>query len=506
MATNPEISCPNCGSAVPLTEALARPLLDAERKKLEKETRERATILDRREIEIENKRKTLAETERNLKIQQSEIDSVVDERLALEREALTQEAVEAALKPYAAKLRAAAEELTESRERVAAAEKAELEARHERQAIESERRNLELTVSRRVSEEREKIREAIVHEQKQLFQTELQDKERALAEKDAKLREAQQAESAIRKERQDLEDQKRELDLQIGRRVDEERRKVREATQKEEEETHRLKLAEKDKVIDDMRRQVEELRRKSNQTSQQLQGEVGELDLETILKDGLPNDQFEPVPNGRAGGDLIQKVVGSNGVHCGTILWERKRTKNWANEWLAKNREDQRAIGAHAGVIVTATLPKDIDTFDQSEGVWVTTLRCVLPLAKALRQALIELSRARAAAQGREGKMESMYNYVIGQQFRQRVSSILEAYASLHADLDAEKRAMTKHWAKRERHLELLLTGAAGMYGDLQGIVGKSLPELDGLRLPAAETTTITQSLELTEGTESQAG
>jgi hypothetical protein len=504
MAANPDVTCPKCGASVPLTEALARPFLDAERKKLEKEALERAATLERREGEVEKKRQALAATEKTLKKQQTEIDHVVEERLRAERESLTQDAAKKASGSYAAKLQAAEKELAENKAKLVAAEKAELEARQQRKAIESEKRSLELTVSRRVSEEREKIREEILQGQTQLFQTELKEKERALAEKDAKLLEAQQAELAVRKERQALQDQKRELELQIERRLDEERGKIREVTQKEEEEGHRLKLAEKDKVIEDMRKQVEELRRKSEQGSQQLQGEVGELELEGVLKAAFPGDQFEPVPNGRAGGDVIHSVVGPNGILCGKILWENKRAKNWSNEWLAKNREDQRAAGAHLGAIITTTLPRGVGAFDRLEGVWVAGPQCTLPLAKALRQALIEVAAARVAAQGRDGKMERMYGYLTGQQFRQRVSAIVEAYVAMHCDLDAEKRATHKHWARRERQLDLLLTSTAGMYGDLQGIVGKSLPELDGLKLPAGETTTITQSLDLTEGSEPQ--
>jgi len=503
MATNTDVMCPKCGAAVPLTEALARPFLEAERKKIEKEAQERAAIFERRESEIERKRSTLAETEKNLKRQQGDIERVVDERLRAERETLTQEAIKKASDSYAAKLQSTEKELTESKAKLAAAEEAELETGRQRRELESEKRSLELTISRRVSEEREKIREEVVHEQVQAFQVELNQKDQALAEKDAKLRDAQQAELAVRKERQALEGEKRELELQIERRLDQERGRIREATQKEEAEGHRLKLAEKDKVIEDMRKQVEELRRKSEQGSQQLQGEVGELELEGVLKAAFPGDQFEPVPNGRAGGDVIHSVIGPNGILCGKILWENKRAKNWSNEWLAKNREDQRSAGAHLGAIITATLPKGVGTFDRLEGVWVGGPQCTVPLAKALRHGLIEAAVVKVAAQGRDGKMERMYGYLTGQQFRQRVSAIVESYVAMHGDLDAEKRATHKHWARRERQLDLLLTSTAGMYGDMQGIVGKSLPEVDGLKLPVAEI--ITESLQLTVGSETQA-
>jgi hypothetical protein len=143
---------------------------------------------------------------------------------------------------------------------------------------------------------------------------------------------------------------------------------------------------------------VEELRRKGDQSSQQLQGEVLELELEAMLRTAFPADQIEPVPKGRNCGDVVHKVVGSNGLLCGTILWESKRVRAWSNDWLTKNREDQRLVGASVGAIVTTSLPKGIDAFDHLDGVWVAAVRCTLPLAKALRHALIEAAMARVAA------------------------------------------------------------------------------------------------------------
>jgi len=225
------------------------------------------------------------------------------------------------------------------------------------------------------------------------------------------------------------------------------------------------------------------MRRKSDQGSQQLQGEVQELELEAVLQAAFPNDEIVAVQKGRPGGDVVHKVVGPNGLQCGTILWESKRTRHWSNDWLAKNREDQRLVGAHIGVIITTAIPKGVDGFDRVEGVWIAGMRCVRPLAIALRQALIEAAMAKVAAQGRDGKMERMYGYLTGPHFRQRVSAIVEACVAMQEDLDAEKRVMTKQWAKRQRRLELLMTGTAGMYGDLQGIVGSSMPEVQGLNI-----------------------
>lgn len=266
--------------------------------------------------------------------------------------------------------------------------------------------------------------------------------------------------------------------------MQEETLRVREATQREEEETYRLKLSERDQLILSMKKQIEELRRKSDQTSQQLQGEVQELQLEALLKTAFPGDVIEEVAKGRTGGDVVQKVIGPNGLECGVILWESKRTRSWGGDWLAKNRADQRTVGAQAGVIISTTLPKAVDGFDRVEGVWVGSMRHAVPLARALRQGIIEAGMVRVSFEGREGKLETMFSYLTSPHFRARVSAIVESSVGMQADLDAEKRAVTKQWGKRQRRIDLLITGTATLYGEIQGTLGSSMPEVAGLTLP----------------------
>jgi hypothetical protein len=379
----------------------------------------------------------------------------------------------------------------ETQERALALKKHEEDLATRQLALDDLKRQLDLrqneidaAVENKLRAERDVLAKAAEQKAAESYATRLQAAEQELAEKQAKLAEAENAELALRKERRTLEEEKQRLELEIERRLQSERLRIREATQKEEEETYLLKIAEKDKLISDMKKQVEELRRKSEQTSQQLQGEVQELELEAMLKSAFPGDLIDPVPKGRNGGDVIHKVIGPNGLQSGTILWESKRTKTWGGDWLSKHRDDQRLAGAHVGAIISTVLPKGVDTFDRVEGVWVGTMRCALPLAKALRMALIESATAKVAVQGRDGKMEKMFSYLSGPHFRGRVSAIVEAIVGLGDDLELEKRTLTKQWAKRQRRLELLMTGSAGLYGDFQAIVGRSLPELQGLSLP----------------------
>jgi hypothetical protein len=342
---------------------------------------------------------------------------------------------------------------------------------------------IDAAIERKLQAERGVLAKAAEKRVADAYSVRLLAAEQELAEQQAKLAEAEAVELALRKERRILEEEKRKLELEVERRLGHERLLIRADSHREAEEAFSLKLAEKDKLLADMRKQVEELRRKGEQGSQQLQGEVQELMLEAMLRTAFPGDLIEPVPKGRNGGDVVHKVVGPNGLQSGIILWESKRTKSWGNDWLSTNRDDQRIAGAHLGVIISTVLPKGVDPFGRVEGVWVATMRCALPLATALRQALIEVARAKVAVQGQDGKMQRMFKYLTGPHFRGRVSAIVEACVELQSDLEAEKRALSKVWAKRQRRLELLMSGTAGMYGDLQGIVGKSMPELQGLDL-----------------------
>ena len=212
-----------------------------------------------------------------------------------------------------------------------------------------------------------------------------------------------------------------------------------------------------------------------------------ELELESLLSARFPRDTIEPVPKGEHGGDVLHRVVGPLGQVCGTILWESKRTKNWSDGWLGKLREDQRAAKAEIAIIISQVLPKDVESFDWIDHVWVAHPRVAMPVAATLRQSLVDLAMARQAAEGQQTKMEMVYQYLTGPRFRHRVQAIVEAFSSMQEDLDREKKAITKQWAKREEQIDRVMQATVGMHGDLQGIAGKSLQEIEGLELKALE-------------------
>jgi hypothetical protein len=367
----------------------------------------------------------------------------------------------------------------------------EAAVREQRQELAAARQEIEAEVATKLDQERGKIAVAEALKAKRLVETDLDARAREIADlnevlrqRDAKLVEAQQAQADLIRKQRDLDDARRELDLTVENRVQAGLTAVRDKAKQETEAALGLRVREKEEQIASMQRQIEDLKRKAEQGSQQLQGEVQELALEALLRQRFTRDLIEPVPKGEFGGDLIQRVVGPAGQVVGSILWEAKRTKNWSEGWLGKLREDQRAAKADVALIVSQALPKGVQTFDYIDGVWVTDPKCAVAVAVALRESLLAVSVTRLAGEGQQTKMEMIYRYLTGPRFRHRIEAVVERFTEMQADLDRERRAMTRLWAKREEQIHGVVETMAGLYGDLQGIAGRSLQEIAGLELP----------------------
>lgn len=414
MTNEPSIICPKCKTEIKLSESLAAPLIESTK-------REYQAQLAKKEGEVAKREAALRE-----------------ERAALEK---AKESVDAQV----------AEKLTAERRRIG-------------------------------DEEAKKAHRALSAELEQKA-TEIADLERVLKERDAKLSEAQKAQAELIRKQRELDDAKREMDLTVEKRVQESVESVRLKATREAEEALKLKVAEKEETIAAMQRQIEVLKQKAEQGSQQLQGEVQELELEALLTTTYPQDSILPVPKGEHGGDIIECVNGPLGQSCGKILWEAKRTKHWSDGWLSKLRDDQRTADADVAVIVSQALPKDIHTFGLIEGVWVSAVGCVIPVSMAIRHALIDIAAARSAQVGQETKMAMVYQYLTSPRFRHRIEAIVEKFADMQADLDRERKTMTRLWAKRGEQIRGVVEATAGMYGDLQGIAGKTLKEIEGLNI-----------------------
>ena len=364
----------------------------------------------------------------------------------------------------------------------------------EREKLQKDREQVEDQVASRLAAERSQLVAAEAKKARETAAAEVQARTNEAAElrqmldaNNAKLAEAQQAQAELIRKQRALDEEKRELDLTIEKRVQAQIDPIQIKARQEADEAARLRVAEKDQTIESMTRTIEELKRKAEQGSQQSQGEVLELELEELLRGRFPTDTIEPVGKGELGADVIQQVNGSIGQPAGIILWETKRTKAWSDGWLAKLRDDQRRSGADVALIISHVLPKHIEQFDLVDGIWVAHPRCALPVAVALRQALIDVSTSRLVQQGQQTKMEDVHRDLTGTKCRQRVDAVVEKFNDMREDLDKERKFMGRQWAKRETQILAVIDSTVGMIGDLQAIAGKAMPEIPSLEVPLLE-------------------
>ena len=332
-----------------------------------------------------------------------------------------------------------------------------------------------------------RLKEAETRARKQAEDTlalKMQDLQLQLTEKSGALKMAQEQELALLRDKRRLQEEREAFAVEMARKLDAERATLRLQLTEQMEDQTRLKLAEREKVIEDLRLQMEALQRKATQGSQQTQGEVLELDFAAGLTATFPGDKIEEVSKGVRGADISQLVISTMGRPCGIILYEAKRTKSWAEAWLPKLKDDMRNAKAELGVIVTETLPDGLKRFGLVDGIWVTDFASALPLATSLRWSLQQLAIAKLAQDGAKEKTAILYAYLTGAEFRQRVEGVIEAFTSMKEDLEAEKRAITKHWAKRDKQLGQVVENMAAMYGDIQGISGNALQSIAALSLP----------------------
>jgi hypothetical protein len=352
-------------------------------------------------------------------------------------------------------------------------------------------RDLELQVRKQLSEEF-KEKEAELRQQLTKEAAERADRNSAelqikLEAQAKELKESRDNESALLRTKAQLQEQAEKADLEAQRKLADEREKIRKAAQDQVLEEHRLKDAEKNKQLEDMRRQIEDLKRKSEQGSQKLQGDVQEIELEKALRERFPRDQIESVKSGIRGADILQKVTSDSGQLCGTILWESKRVRNWSDRWIDKLMEDKQTAKADVAVIVTDALPEDVLHMGSVRGVLITTFPLAACLAETLRVNMALLGQTRLALGGQDDQKSRIFQYFTSPQFHERLATIAEQFQHMQADLARERAAMNRTWAKREKQIETIVSSTAKFTGELQALYGPSLPQLPQFALPGNE-------------------
>lgn len=443
-----KINCPNCGYEFEISDVLAGQIRDQLKADLQKEVAQKLA-----DAEAKAAKKAEGRFSDRLK----ELEESLSERDASLK----------AFKQQEAELRKKQRDLEQAREDV------ELEVQ----------RKLDAEVEKQLSQKLADAEARAAKKAEGKYNDQLKDLEESLAEQNESLKAFRQQELEFRKKQRELERAKEDAELEVQRKLDEEREVIRKEIESKAAEQHRLKELEQGKVINDLRKNLEDMKRKAEQGSMETQGEVLELDFEEQLKSFFPHDDIAPVPKGIRGADLIQTVKTPFGQECGILLWEMKNTKAWSTQWISKLKDDMIETRAAISILVSVALPENIARFGEQDGVWVSDPLSAIPLAAALRQQLVVLDRERQASVGKNEKMEILYQYLAGTEFKQKIEGIVEAFTGMQDQVNRERRAMEKQWKEREKQIERVIKNTVGLYGDMQGIIGGQIPEIPALEL-----------------------
>lgn len=307
-----------------------------------------------------------------------------------------------------------------------------------------------------------------------------------------KLKSARSKELEFLKKEQELKNREQELEIELQKKLLEERNLLSLQIRKEESERisvketeYQLKVKELEKKLEDQQRLAEEMKRRADQGSMQLQGEAQELLLEELLQEHFPFDSVTEVGKGVEGADCIQTVRNHTGQECGKIIFESKRTKAFNNAWVTKLKSDMRNKQADVAILVTQSYPKEMTCFGEKDGVWICSFGEVAALTTALRHTILRIAETKKAEENKGEKMQMLYGYLTGNEFRQKIETIVEGFLSMKNSINKEKIQMEKMWKEREKQLEKVLLSTSGMYGSIKGIAGASIGNIplldDGL-------------------------
>jgi len=361
----------------------------------------------------------------------------------------------------------------------------------ERERFEDEKRRQKETVAEtvrtRMQEEGKRLQAEIRARMEEEQAGSIKSLQEELSRKSEQLKEYHRTKSEIERLKREKDELKEAIEAEAERRLSETISAEREKIRKSEEEKSRMKLSEREKVIDQLNQQLKEAQRKAEQGSMQLQGEVQELAIEEYLAAAFPLDTIEEVKKGARGADCVQVVNTRSRQNCGTIYYESKRTKGFQDGWIEKFKNDIRERGADIGVLVTESMPADMDRMGLRDGIWVCSFEEFKGLCVVLRESVVRLSTAVATQENKGDKMGMIYDYLTGNEFRLQVEAIVEGFTQMQADLESEKRAMQGIWKKREKQIEKVLLNTNHMYSSIRGIAGSAVQPVTLLELSAGE-------------------
>ena len=342
------------------------------------------------------------------------------------------------------------------------------QARLFEEKLEAEKKQLQTALE-------ENLRKSIASD----FENKLQMLDNANKESEEKLRLARSKELDFLKKEQAMKEKEAEMELEIQRKLQEQRGEMIEQIRKQEAEKtslkdteHQLRVRELEKQLDDQKKLAEEMKRKAEQGSMQLQGEVQELILEELLRNAFPFDLVTEVGKGVRGADCVHHIRNQFGQDCGKIIYESKRTKDFSMEWIEKLKKDMRSMGVDVAVIVTQAYPKGMDCFGEKDGVWICSFDEVKAVSYILRDGIVKLFSAAKSQENRGDKMHMLYDYLTSNEFSEQWKAIREGFMSMKLSIQRERDAMEKLWKAREKQLEKVMLNAAHIRGSIEGIAG----------------------------------
>lgn len=354
--------------------------------------------------------------------------------------------------------------------------KKEDEYKQRENELQSQIQQKEQETQKLLEEERKKLKEDLEGQIKKKLEGDYETQMKFLQEQnqqnEEKLMEARKKELDFLKKEQQLLDREKEIEIQMQKQLNEEKSKLSELIQKQEQEKNQMRFRELEKQLEDQKKLAEEMRRKAEQRSMQLQGEVQELALEELLRGAFPFDMIAEVGKGVRGADCIQTVRNNLGQECGNIIYESKRTKEFSNDWIEKLKADMRGKGADIAVIVTQAMPRDMDSFGEKDGVWICSFAEVKAVAQVLRESVLKIYTATKSRENVGDKMTLLYNYLTGPEFTEQWKAIREGFMSMKISIQKERDAMERIWKAREKQLEKILLSSTHIRGSIDGIAG----------------------------------
>lgn len=285
------------------------------------------------------------------------------------------------------------------------------------------------------------------------------------------------------KQQRQLQQKEKQLELDLQKRLNEESNKLQQQITKDLQDQHALKQKENEQQMNQLRKTIEELKRRSEQGSQQTQGDALENNIKEILQKEFFQDQIQDVPTGIKGADLVHDIYNHLGQKSATLLWEIKNTKAWNKEWVKKLKDDQAQTGADLCILLTKTLPEGIENFAFQDGVWIAQTKYALEVAKLTRKYILDLNLAKESQENRGSKLEDLYQYLSSSQFKNRIENIVSAFQGLKDELDKERRVMERSWSRRSKEIDRVMLNTSGLYGDFEGIIGNQISHVQALQL-----------------------